>query len=156
MSLTRIPFSFFTALLLTCGCENVENKTVPETTITATTPETIKANKSLATLPTKNMRKQKSPRKEFLPLNVFKQRSIKSLISLTASEILSLLGAPQFKRVDAPAQIWRYHNNECILYLFLYPSSNSLTVAHLETLSRNHKHIPQKKCFSQILLATEK
>ena len=156
MHLAQTLTAYITTLLLTYGCGNVESKISPESTAIATLPKKILAHKPQASLPTLDLKKQKSQPNKLAPPLTFKQRSIQSLNGMTSSEILLFLGIPQFKRLDDHAQIWQYRHNHCVLYLFLYPSHNRLTVSHLETLSHSDKHIPQDECFASIVLATRK
>ena len=60
--------------------------------------------------------------------------ALTSLAGLDDIKIMALLGAPHFKRTDAPAELWQYRLNGCVLDLFLYPASGGgLAVDHLET-----------------------
>jgi len=59
--------------------------------------------------------------------------ALDSLSGVGGAEVTALLGAPHFRRVDAPAELWQYRVNGCVLDLFLYPTSaGTLTVDHLE------------------------
>lgn len=62
---------------------------------------------------------------------------IRSLANLSAPELLSRLGPPDFTRLDPPAQLWQYRGATCVLDLFLYPDGNALRVAHAETRDRH-------------------
>ncbi|MEK9754077.1 MAG: hypothetical protein VW338_12845 [Rhodospirillaceae bacterium] len=62
--------------------------------------------------------------------------ALSSLAGVDDMRVLSLLGAPHFRRTDAPAELWQYRLNGCVLDLFLYPASGGgLTVDHLSTRS---------------------
>jgi hypothetical protein len=57
----------------------------------------------------------------------------RTLIGRSAREIAGLLGEPQLKRRDPPAELWQYRAARCVLDLFLYADKgNALTVAHIE------------------------
>ena len=156
MRLAQLLIPLFTTLMLTYGCAKVENKVGPAVEAIATSPEIVPADKSLTTLPKRGLKKQKSQQHYITPPHTVKQHSVKSLIGLPSTSILLFLGPPQFKRLDSPAQIWQYRQDNCILYLFLYPSHNGLAVSHLETLDHQHKHISRVECFDNIMLATQK
>jgi hypothetical protein len=51
-----------------------------------------------------------------------------------AREVAELLGEPQLKRRDPPAELWQYRAGPCVLDLFLYAGKDdsTLTVAHVE------------------------
>jgi hypothetical protein len=55
----------------------------------------------------------------------FKPLSPNNLIGQNQERLIRLLGAPSFKRRDAPAEIWRYRNQNCLLDLYLYPPEGS-------------------------------
>jgi len=62
---------------------------------------------------------------------------IASLENLSAPELISRLGPPDFTRLDPPAQLWQYRGTTCVLDLFLYPDGNALRVAHAQTRNRH-------------------
>ncbi|MCW9002848.1 MAG: hypothetical protein OQJ87_09020, partial [Rhodospirillales bacterium] len=45
---------------------------------------------------------------------------VRMMLGLTAAEVTTLLGPPKFLRRDAPAEIWQYGAEACVLDLFLY------------------------------------
>ena len=51
------------------------------------------------------------------------------------------LGAPNLKRRDAPAEIWRYDAADCALYVFLYrkDAGASLRITHASAIWRAQK-----------------
>lgn len=55
---------------------------------------------------------------------------------LGSAELVQLLGAPDFRRRDAGAEIWQYRTGACILDLFLYEDGGAFHVAYAETRSR--------------------
>lgn len=42
------------------------------------------------------------------------------LVGLKAKQIQNMLGQPDFKRRDPPAEIWQYRKDACMLDVFLY------------------------------------
>ena len=76
---------------------------------------------------------------------------------MTPDQVIGLLGTPQFKRRDNPAEIWQYRNKACALDLFLYRAGTgaSYTVRHFETRmrgrGRGQEKITAKACFSGLL-----
>jgi len=42
------------------------------------------------------------------------------LTGLSAAEVVALLGEPDFRRAEPPAELWQYRSADCVLDLFLY------------------------------------
>ncbi|MCC7015620.1 MAG: hypothetical protein IT564_00250 [Rhodospirillales bacterium] len=57
-----------------------------------------------------------------------------ALVGRNAREVAELLGEPQLKRRDPPAELWQYRAGPCVLDLFLYAdrTGGAATVAHVE------------------------
>jgi hypothetical protein len=55
---------------------------------------------------------------------------------LTAAELLRLLGEPDFRRQEPPAEVWQYRGADCVLDLFLYRDPSGVRVAHTEMRER--------------------
>lgn len=47
-----------------------------------------------------------------------------------------MIGNPDLRRVDPPAEIWQYRNAECVLDLYFYDSGASRRLVYAETHSR--------------------
>ena len=60
-----------------------------------------------------------------------------TLMGQPAAQVTTLLGAPNFRRRDKPAELWQYQAEGCILNLFLYPGGgHELQVDHIEVQDR--------------------
>jgi len=46
--------------------------------------------------------------------------STTDIIGQNKVKLLQILGRPNFQRRDPPAEIWRYHNETCLLDIYLY------------------------------------
>ncbi len=57
-----------------------------------------------------------------------------SLLGLDHGQVNDMLGPPDFRRRDDPAEIWQYRRQTCVLDVFLYREKTGglLTVAHVE------------------------
>ena len=75
-----------------------------------------------------------------------------SLIGLSSDAVTALLGPPQFRRREAPAEIWRYRTKTCFLDLFLYQDSDALQVAHVEVRGPDVATIWDKACYLGLLV----
>lgn len=58
--------------------------------------------------------------------------SASSLINVSADALTNKLGAPQFKRTEPSAEIWRYGADGCLLLVFLYEDQTGLRSTHLD------------------------
>lgn len=60
-----------------------------------------------------------------------------SLTGLGAAELVALLGQPDFRRSDPPAELWQYRSADCVLDIFLYrDTGGGYRVTHSETRAR--------------------
>ncbi|MGE5506856.1 MAG: hypothetical protein ACM31L_20725 [Actinomycetota bacterium] len=73
------------------------------------------------------------------------------LKGLTAGQVRSVLGSPNFRRRDNPAEIWQYRGNACTLDLFLYDEEGRQTVSHWAVRSQNG--VGDRDCFVQLTTA---
>lgn len=85
------------------------------------------------------------------------QKSPNDLLGLNALEVAKLLGTPNLLRREYPAEIWQYHNQDCVLDIFLYPAKHAAPiVTYFETRDRTLSQLKmvhiseQNKCFQQI------
>lgn len=72
----------------------------------------------------------------------------KQLNGLSEAELRHLLGEPDFRRHEAPAEIWQYRGADCILDLFLYRSAGKYRVAYAETHDRGVISVSQSSCYA--------
>lgn len=79
------------------------------------------------------------------------------LLKMDSEALADLLGQPAFIRNDAPAQLWRYRHESCVLDVFLYVSPDSprrrLAVRHVVARNAEHGAVPADQCLREILLA---
>ena len=66
----------------------------------------------------------------------FSLTEMASLTQMSDRQLTQRLGAPDFTRHDAPAEIWQYRSASCVLDVFLYPEDGSLKVVHATTRDR--------------------
>jgi hypothetical protein len=55
---------------------------------------------------------------------------------LGSGDVLALLGDPNFRRLEAPAEEWQYYGKKCVLDLFLYDDAGARHVVYAEVRSR--------------------
>lgn len=73
------------------------------------------------------------------------------LIGLTAEAIQKMLGTPDFKRRDPPAEIWQYRNESCLLDVFLYLGDGEYRVTHVEARGHSVARVPGTECLLESL-----
>jgi hypothetical protein len=71
------------------------------------------------------------------------------LVGLGADELLTLLGEPEFRRRDAPAELWQYHGEDCFLDVFLFAgkTDDAYRVTHSEARGRTVTSVPLNDCY---------
>ncbi len=75
------------------------------------------------------------------------------VIGMAAGELRDLLGPPEFRRRDKPAEIWRYTNGTCVLDVFLYEAAGGgpLGATHFEFRSLDKEPVVAETCFTNML-----
>lgn len=73
-------------------------------------------------------------------------------MGLAAAAVTALLGPPDYRRRDKPAEIWQYRNDGCVLDIFLYSAAGApAKVNHMDFrrtgTDRNKTAISDKECF---------
>src|SRR5579862_1958925 len=62
---------------------------------------------------------------------------LKDLTGLRPSDVAAILGPPDLRREEPPAQLWQYRTSDCVLSLFFYREEGGYRLAHAETWQRN-------------------
>jgi hypothetical protein len=120
----------------------------PEVATAATMAAPSPSAPVLAAVPPESP-KPARPEEEPLP-------DVNRLIGLKAEDVTALLGAPGFRRKDAPAEIWQYGDTSCTLDLFLYTDKTAAapyTVTHIEVRRRALEAVSREECFRRLLKA---
>jgi len=58
------------------------------------------------------------------------------LNGLAPAQVTALIGNPDLRRVDPPAEVWQYRSADCVLELYFYDSGGSTRMVFAETRSR--------------------
>jgi len=64
------------------------------------------------------------------------------LNGLAPAQVAALIGDPDLRRVDPPAEIWQYRNADCVLELYFYDSGANSRMVYAETRSRTPTRTP--------------
>jgi hypothetical protein len=62
--------------------------------------------------------------------------AIKDLAGLKPADVLSILGQPDLKRDEPPAELWQYRAADCVLNLFFYDDAGGYRLTHAEAWQR--------------------
>ena len=73
------------------------------------------------------------------------------LFGLNGHHVADLLGPANFVRRDGTAEVWQYRAEACVLDIYLYRESGTLTVAHVDLRKREKAAQPPRQCFREIL-----
>ena len=102
--------------LLLAACSNGPAATTPQATATPTVPPTLAA---LGHPP-----------------------ALRDLNGLAPAQVAALIGDPDLRRVDPPAEIWQYRSADCVLDLYFYDSGASSSMVYAEAHSRTPERTP--------------
>jgi len=80
-----------------------------------------------------------------------------TLKGASASDVVGIIGNPEFIRKDQPAEIWQYRGTDCTLDIFLYQSVSGapFKVDYIETRARPNGPTTNKTCLASILKERE-
>ncbi|MBC8267826.1 MAG: hypothetical protein H8E36_03670 [Rhodospirillaceae bacterium] len=73
------------------------------------------------------------------------------LVGLSATAIQKMLGLPNFKRRDPPAEIWQYRKSGCLLDVFLYLGEDTYRVSHVEARGHSIEKVSGTECLLEAL-----
>ncbi len=62
---------------------------------------------------------------------------LQELTGLHPPDIVAMLGQPDLRRDEPPAQLWQYRAADCVLNLFFYREGTGYRLAHAETWQRS-------------------
>lgn len=62
--------------------------------------------------------------------------AMQDLAGLKPNDVLSILGEPELKRAEPPAELWQYRTADCVLNLFFYDNAGSYRLTHAEAWQR--------------------
>ena len=68
------------------------------------------------------------------------------------SDVVATLGNPDFRRREAPAEVWQYYGAGCVLDLFLYDENGAKRVSFVDLRSRAPGQLPDAECLPKLLV----
>lgn len=72
------------------------------------------------------------------------------VLGLAADALEKLLGRPELVRRDAPAEVWQYRSNSCVVDLYLYPENAAYRVAFIEARDPSAASMAADRCFDSL------
>ncbi len=73
------------------------------------------------------------------------------LKGFAAGQVVAALGDPNYRRREAPAEVWQYYGPGCVLDLFLYDEKGAQRVAYVEVRNQSAGQSGASACISQLL-----
>jgi hypothetical protein len=61
---------------------------------------------------------------------------IKDSAGLKPADVVSILGQPDLRRDEPPAELWQYRAEDCVLNLFFYSETGGYRLTHAEAWQR--------------------
>lgn len=68
--------------------------------------------------------------------------ALAALKGLAPEQVTALIGDPDLRRADPPAEIWQYRSADCVLDLYFYDSGADRRMIYAETHSRQPERRP--------------
>ena len=148
--MTRYALLLLLMLPAACAAPGPQDR-APEG-VPVATPEPAQETKSRQHQPDINLLPPDQARRA--ELTTGKALKPEHLIGLHDSDLEKILGMPDFKRKDPPAQRWQYRNPSCLFDVFLYQEKNdadAYSVAHVEARGLDVNRVSDRDCFLSIL-----
>lgn len=68
------------------------------------------------------------------------------LHDMKAPEVEALVGSPDFRRVEPPAELWQYRTANCVVDLFFYGKDDDRRVVHEDARPRDPAGATDRRC----------
>jgi hypothetical protein len=73
------------------------------------------------------------------------------LAGLDSAQVRALLGTPDFRRNDPPAELWQYRSADCVLDLYFYGEAGAQTLAFAQMRNRDLQQAAADSCADRAL-----
>ena len=70
------------------------------------------------------------------PDKALRAPDIRDLAGLKPADVISILGQPDLRRDEPPAELWQYRAADCVLNLFFYDKAGDYRLTHVEAWQR--------------------
>jgi hypothetical protein len=75
------------------------------------------------------------------------------LMGLDQTALARLLGDPDLKRREPPAEVWQFRGDTCVFDVFLYPEAGQPRVTYLEARDDLARQVDAGRCLGALLWA---
>lgn len=75
------------------------------------------------------------------------------LMGIEPGALGAILGEPELIRREAPAEIWQYRNDACVLDVFLYDTAGRREVTYIEARDGTAQRMDIRACLNTLLRA---
>jgi hypothetical protein len=75
------------------------------------------------------------------------------LMGIEPGALGTILGEPELIRHEAPAEIWQYRNDACVLDVFLYDTAGRREVTYIEARDGTAQRMDIRACLHTLLRA---
>ena len=92
-----------------------------------------------ASAPTPSTGTEAPAQAELIPVQPLTARrpELPALTGMASAELMALLGEPDFRRPEPPAELWQYRTADCVLDIFLYVDGDRYRVLTSATRDRH-------------------
>lgn len=87
-----------------------------------------------------------SPGKPPAPMVAARPPTLARFKNMSAAGVVALVGEPDFRRVEPPAELWQYRGAACVVDFFLYRGEDGLRVIDADGRDRDPKHESPTRC----------
>lgn len=74
-----------------------------------------------------------------------------TLMGLSPNEVSAMMGQPELRRQEQPAEIWQYRTGTCVFDVFFYDQGGRQQVTHYEARHRQQGTVSAPGCLGQIV-----
>jgi len=113
------------------GLLNVPQQT--EATATPAPPPAQRSHENVSALPPPPAPRPPTPR-------------LARFTNMKPDEVEALVGNPDFRRVEAPGELWQYRTAECVVDFFFYGKGDARHVVHADARGRDPAQRDEARC----------
>ena len=73
------------------------------------------------------------------------------VMGLTPTGVVSLLGEPELRRSEPPAEVWQYRSDTCVFDVYLVTEAGQTSVVYYETRPRAEGSVQPPRCVGEIV-----
>lgn len=74
-----------------------------------------------------------------------------TLMGLSPNEVAAMMGQPELRREETPAQVWQYRTGTCVFDVYFYDQGGRQQVTYYEARHRQQGTVSAPSCLGQIV-----